>query len=67
MTNMEVLKANFQEDEKISLSTLSELTGFPLKFIKKELLLEDEALSMDDLRKSMMIYLQSTLNKSLKS
>jgi hypothetical protein len=56
-------KGETGEDEKIPLSSLSELTGFPIEFIKKELLLQDEELSMDDLRKSMVAYLESTSEK----
>ena len=42
------------------LESLSELTGFPVDFIKKELLLDQESLSMEDLRKSMVNYLENT-------
>ena len=48
------------EDQKVPLSSLSELTGFPVDFIKKELLLEGEELSMAELRTSMISYLEST-------
>jgi len=50
-------------DEKVSLSSLSELTGFPVDFIKKELLLEKEPLSLNELRTSMMAYLESTVEE----
>lgn len=49
--------------EKVPLESLSELTGFPVEFIKKELLLEDETLSMNDLRKSMAVYLENTVHE----
>lgn len=48
------------EEEKVPLASLSELTGFPVEFIKKELLLDGEELSLEDLRKSMVTYLKST-------
>ncbi|MBK23377.1 MAG: hypothetical protein CME70_05165 [Halobacteriovorax sp.] len=48
------------DDQKVPLSSLSELTGFPVEFIKKELLLEGEELSMSDLRTSMISYLETT-------
>ena len=48
------------DDKKVPLSSLSELTGFPVEFIKKELLLEGEELSMSDLRTSMISYLETT-------
>ena len=48
------------EDQKVPLSSLSELTGFPVEFIKKELLLNGEELSMAELRTSMISYLEST-------
>lgn len=52
---------NIDEDTKLSLSSLSELTGFPEDFIKKELLLEGETLSMKELRESVLTYLEATL------
>lgn len=48
------------EMDKIPLASLSQLTGFPIEFIKKELLLDDEELSLEDLRNSMLNYLEST-------
>jgi hypothetical protein len=48
------------ETKKVPLESLSELTGFPVDFIKKELLLDQESLSMEDLRKSMVNYLENT-------
>lgn len=46
----------------VSLGTLAELTGFPVDYIKRELLLdgEDEAhMSIDELRKRVLAYLDS--------
>lgn len=48
------------EEQKVPLKDLSDLTGFPVEFIKSELLLSDEELSMKELRQSMMTYLEST-------
>lgn len=50
----------YNDDEKVSLSSLSELTGFPVDFIKKELLLEEEPISMNELRHSVLRYLEAT-------
>lgn len=47
-------------DEKVSIRSLSELTGFPVEFIKKELLLDQEPISMNDLRQSMIAYLEQS-------
>jgi hypothetical protein len=55
-----------REVRKVPLESLSEMTGFPVDFIKKELLLESKELSMADLRKSMMDYLENA-HKSLNS
>jgi hypothetical protein len=49
--------------QKVPLESLSELTGFPVEFIKKELLLDGETLSMNDLRKSMAVYLENTVQE----
>ena len=46
----------------ISLGRLAELTGFPVDYIKKELLLEGEnleELSLEELRKRVLLYLDS--------
>jgi hypothetical protein len=48
-------------EEKVSFSTLSEMTGFPVEFIKKELLIDEEPVSMSQLRTSMAAYLESTI------
>jgi hypothetical protein len=48
-------------DEKVSFSTLSKMTGFPVEFIKKELLIDEEPVSMSQLRTSMAAYLESTI------
>ena len=45
------------EKERVSLSTLSKMTGFPLEFIKKELLVQGDSLSMSELRESVLDYL----------
>ena len=45
------------DGEGISLGRLSQLTGFPEDFIKKELLLEDDVLSLSTLRKNATRYL----------
>lgn len=46
----------------VSLGTLAELTGFPVDYIKRELLLGDETnedMSIDELRKKVLAYLDS--------
>lgn len=52
-------KAN-NENKQISLDSLSLLTGFPVSFIKRELVLKENFVSMKDLRQSMMAFLHST-------
>ena len=47
----------------VPLSSLSEMTGFPVDFIKSELLVNDDRISMDELRQSMASYLESTLEE----
>ena len=46
-----------KSDEIVSLGKLSQLTGFPEEFIKKELLLNGDALSLSSLRKHVAQYL----------
>lgn len=52
-----------QEQKVVPLESLSEMTGFPVDFIKKELLLKEDELSMEDLRKSMASYLENTIQE----
>ena len=49
-----------EDQEQVPLESLSELTGFPVEFIKKELLLDGENVSMSDLRQSIVRYLETT-------
>ena len=41
-------------ERTLDLSSLSELTGFPVDYIKKELIVEDDSLTIDNLRHLMM-------------
>jgi hypothetical protein len=44
----------------VSLGSLSELTGFPIEYIKRELLLDDSSdISMEELRAKVLAYLSS--------
>jgi hypothetical protein len=46
----------------VSLGSLAELTGFPIDYIKRELLLESEQdLSVDELREKVLAYLNSAV------
>ena len=47
----------------VSLGTLAELTGFPVDYIKRELLLDgesEEAMTVEELRKKVLAYLDSS-------
>lgn len=46
----------------VSLKSLSHLTGFPTDFIKEELLLDKDEVSVENLRDSVLNYLES-INK----
>lgn len=51
---------------KISLNTLAEMTGFPVELIQQELFsaeasAEDEGVSLEDLRKAMLSYIDSAM------
>lgn len=50
-----------ESTDKVNLHSLSEMTGFPLDFIKKELMVEQEELSVDDLRLRVAQFLDATL------
>ncbi len=61
MTTTQALRS--QEGERVQLETIAELTGFPVNVIKKELLLDCDNLEMSDLRKTMMIYLNTNFSE----
>lgn len=49
-------------DDVVSLGSLAELTGFPVDYIKRELLLEGESMeemTVEELRKKVLAYLDS--------
>ena len=48
-----------KESDIVTLKSLANLTGFPTDFIKEELLVEDEVLTLDELRQRMVVYLES--------
>lgn len=57
----EVSKPSTTETE-VSLGTLAELTGFPVDYIKRELLLDGDSestVNMDELRQRVLSYLDS--------
>ncbi len=45
----------------IDMESFSELVGFPAAFIKKELLIDKDNLSIDELRTVILDYLDSTM------
>ena len=53
------------KQEMVTLKSLSDLTGFPVKMIKEELFsdqnLNEETVSLEDLRAAMMSYLDETM------
>lgn len=53
------------EQEMVTLKSLSDLTGFPVEMIKTELFngsdLSEETISLTDLRSAMMSYIDKTM------
>ena len=47
-------------EHKVSLVTLSKMTNFPIDFIKSELVLKGDEISMFELRKTMSKYIEET-------
>ena len=43
----------------VSLKQLADLTGFPVEFIKRELLLEDRNFTVEELREKVLQYLDT--------
>ena len=52
------------DSEKISIKKLSELTGFPVDFIKKEFLFDEDEISVGCLRNVTKRYLDSIYGES---
>jgi len=53
-----------KDSEAVSLDSLSELTGFPVELIKRELFegqLGEKELNLEDLRAAMMSYIDKTM------
>ena len=48
------------EKQNVTIDSLSDMTGFPVEFIKKELLLSKNEVCIDELRRSVLDYLQAT-------
>jgi len=48
------------EEQNVNLSQLSGLTGLPIEFLKKELILSEDEISLRDLRKTVLEYLDVT-------
>ncbi|MGB0452680.1 MAG: hypothetical protein ACPGJV_03125 [Bacteriovoracaceae bacterium] len=54
---------NHSEESNVSLDTISDITGFPVDYIKKELLLESDYVTLGNLRKVMLNYLDKTMKE----
>lgn len=65
-----MLEAN-NENEKVTLKSLSDLTGFPVEMIKSELFngssINEDEVSLSDLRHAMMSYIDETMLESKES
>jgi len=55
---------NIAENEKVSLDTLAELTGFPKEFIQDELGLISDQITLENLRTNMLKYLENVTSSS---
>ncbi len=53
-----------ESENKITISTLSKLIGFPKNYIKDELLISGESISLGDLRKSALHFLDDSFKLS---
>lgn len=52
------------EEQRVNLSELAELSGLPLELVKKELVLDggdSDNVSLDQVREAMLKYLDSTM------
>lgn len=51
------------EEKVVSLSSLSDLIGFPEDFVKRELLIKDESVTIEELRQMTISYLNHLSDK----
>lgn len=58
-----LVPAEGSEEGFVSLSSLSDLTGFPEEFVKRELLIEDEKVTIEELRQMTINYLNHLSEK----
>ena len=59
LNSIEKQESSMEEQKNISMDSLSDMTGFPVEFIKKELLISKSQVSIDELRRSVLDYLQT--------
>ena len=60
-----MLEVDNSKQDKVTLESLSDLTGFPIEMIKTELFngtdLTEDSISLTDLRTAMMSYIDETM------
>jgi glutaredoxin-related protein len=60
-----MLEVDNSKQDKVTLESLSDLTGFPIEMIKTELFsgsdINEDSISLTDLRKAMMSYIDETM------
>ena len=59
LNSIEKQDCSMEEQKNISMDSFSDMTGFPVEFIKKELLISKNQVSIDELRRSVLDYLQT--------
>lgn len=59
LNSTEQQDSSMEKQENVSMESLSEMTGFPVEFIKKELLISQSKVSIDELRRSVIDYLHT--------
>lgn len=57
-------EGHIAQEERVNLENLAEVSGVPLEYIKNELLLDGEEVSMDSLRASMLKHLDDSFARS---
>ena len=63
MTTEGTMQGHTEKNSRISLETLSKMTGFPVEMIKDEIFQGkgSEEISLEDLRAAMLSYIDSTI------
>ncbi len=60
--NRSIENSEVQENSEVKVEELASLTGFPVEFLKSELLIDGEEIELSNLREKVLAYLDRTVS-----